>query len=112
MIGKCHCGRVVFEVKTVPIRAGRCNCSYCSRRGWLGTKARVADFELRSGRESLRSYRFGAGTTENLFCSECGIHTHFYSTYTDPPHYAYNLACCDGLDLEKLEVVFIDGKSF
>lgn len=111
MIGKCHCGQVVFEVKKVPTTAFRCNCSYCARRGWYGNKTDVDTFELLAGHDVLKSYRFDAGTTENFFCGGCGIHTHFYSTYTDPPHYAYNLACCEDVDIEKIEVIHLDGKS-
>ena len=112
MVGRCHCGAVVFEVSKVPTAAARCNCSYCARRGWFGNKASLDQFKLLSGRDSLRSYRFGAGTTEHFFCGTCGIHTHFYSTYTDPPHYAYNLACCEGVEPEKLRRIEIDGRSF
>jgi len=65
-----------------------------------------------SGQDYLKCYRFGAGATENFFCSNCGIHTHFYSTCTDPPRYAYNIACCDNIDIERLEVKYTDGRSF
>ena len=113
MIGKCHCGRVVFEVQAdPPSRGGRCNCSYCSRRGWIGGIASLDEFELVRGEAVLRCYRFGAGRSYNYFCGVCGIHTHFYNVYDDPPDYKYNLACCEDVDLEGLEIVHIDGKSF
>ncbi len=45
------------------------------------------------------------------FCGECGIHTHFYTVYTDPPRYGYSLACIDEVDVFSLEVRRIDMKS-
>ena len=44
------------------------------------------------------------------FCGECGIHTHFYTVYTDPPRYGYSLACIDEVDVFSLEVRRIDMK--
>lgn len=113
MIGKCHCGRVVFEVKRdLPTRGARCNCSYCSRRGWIAGVASVDEFELVEGDGFLEYYQFGGGTSYNYFCGVCGVHTHFYNTYDDPHDYKYNLACCEDVDLENLEITHIDGKSF
>ena len=112
LTGGCHCGRVAFEVKVPPSKAFRCNCSYCSRRGWHHAYAEPADFRLLRGESDLATYRFGAGTTENYFCRYCGIHTHFYTTYAVRPHYAYSLACCEGIDIAKLPVELIDGRSF
>lgn len=109
--GRCHCGALEFRVAELPTVAVRCNCSYCVRRGWYTGYSSVEEFELVKGAEALRSYRFAAGTTENFFCGECGIHTHFYTTYTDPPRYAYSLACIDELDVFSLELQHIDMKS-
>jgi hypothetical protein len=112
MIGKCHCARVVFEVRVKPTVAFTCNCSYCIRRGWNHAYAEVGDFALVLGKDVLSSYRFGAGATTNYFCSVCGIHTHFYSTYGDHPRYAYCLGCCEEIDIASLEIKHIDGRSF
>ena len=112
LTGSCHCGRVAFEVKTPPAKAYTCNCSYCARRGWHHAYASEEQFSLLRGADALSTYRFGAGTTANYFCSVCGIHTHFFSTYGERPHYAYSLACCEGVDLSTLEVEPIDGRSF
>ena len=113
VIGKCHCGRVVFRVnKDVPTIGGRCNCSFCSRRGWIGSSAALHEFELIQGQEVLRCYRFGLGRSQNFFCGVCGVHTHFFNTYDDPPDYKYNLACCKEVELSELKIVYIDGRSY
>ncbi|HET6587333.1 MAG TPA: GFA family protein, partial [Oleiagrimonas sp.] len=33
--GSCHCGRVAFEVEGDPEQLIECNCSHCSRKGYL-----------------------------------------------------------------------------
>lgn len=113
MIGRCHCGRVVFRIrKEPPAVAGRCNCSFCVRRGWVGSAASLEEFELLEGEEALRCYRFGAGRSQNWFCSVCGIHTHFLNTCDEPHDIKYNLACIDEVDLDALEIFSIDGRSY
>lgn len=42
----------------------------------------------------------------------CGIHTHFLNTYDDPHDVEFNLACCDEVDLDALQIVHIDGRSY
>jgi hypothetical protein len=113
VIGRCHCRRVVFRIaKEPPAVAGRCNCSFCSRRGWIGSATALDEFELLQGEDVLRCYRFGEGRSQNWFCSVCGIHTHFLNTYDDPPDIKFNLACCDEVDLDALQIVHIDGRSY
>jgi hypothetical protein len=43
---------------------GDCNCSICSKTGFLHLIVPHGDFTLLSGRESLTSYRFGNGAVE------------------------------------------------
>lgn len=33
--GSCHCGLVTYEVEAEPGPALECNCSHCSRKGYL-----------------------------------------------------------------------------
>ena len=112
MEGSCHCGQIRFSVVVPPTRAIRCNCSYCVRRGWFTGYASVDEFELLSGEDVLVSYRFGNQTATNYFCPNCGIHTHFYGTHNNQAHYAYSIACLEGIDVEALPVEHIDGASF
>ena len=113
MIGRCHCGRVVFHVDLdAPDGGGVCNCSFCRRRGWTGHAARLDQFRVLAGHDLLRCYRFGPGNSHNWFCGECGIHTHFLNTYDDPPDIRFSLGCCDDVDLDALHIHHIDGKAF
>lgn len=33
--GSCHCGTIAYEVEGDLDQVIQCNCSLCSRRGWL-----------------------------------------------------------------------------
>jgi hypothetical protein len=33
--GSCHCGQISFEVEGTLEQAIECNCSHCSRKGYL-----------------------------------------------------------------------------
>ena len=33
--GSCHCGKITFEVEGEPSQVLECNCSHCSRKGYL-----------------------------------------------------------------------------
>ena len=50
--GSCHCGNVKFEVKTTLERVVSCNCSICSRAGYLLNFVPAERFRLVSGEDS------------------------------------------------------------
>ncbi|MBV8157673.1 MAG: GFA family protein, partial [Dyella sp.] len=33
--GSCHCGRITFDVEGEPAGVMECNCTHCSRKGFL-----------------------------------------------------------------------------
>ena len=72
--GGCHCGRVRFEV-TAPARlqVSDCNCSICSKSGYLHLIVPKSRFKLLSGEDWLTTYEFNTRTAKHLFCSACGI---------------------------------------
>ena len=52
--GGCHCGRVRFEVDAVPKpRVLDCNCSMCSKVGFLHLIVPKIAFRLKSGEDDL-----------------------------------------------------------
>jgi hypothetical protein len=75
--GACSCGEVSFAVKGAPTRWLQCHCSRC-RRGRSaahGSNAFYAasQFEWRTGRELVRSYRPpDAARFMVSFCMRCG----------------------------------------
>ncbi|MGP1352413.1 MAG: GFA family protein [Parasphingopyxis sp.] len=101
--GGCHCGAVRFEAL---IREPRpelldCNCSMCSKTGFLHLIVPREDFTLVSGEEALTSYRFGTGAANHIFCKHCGIKS-FYQPRSHPEAWSVNYRALDdghGLDV-------------
>ena len=57
--GGCHCGRVRFEV-TAPARpqVSECDCSICSKSGYLHLVVPKSRFRILSGEDWLTTYEF------------------------------------------------------
>ncbi|WP_394842920.1 GFA family protein [Pendulispora brunnea] len=110
--GSCHCGKIRFEVTADIAKASACNCSICTRTGWLMASVPLEAFRQLSGKESQVDYQFGSKTMHHLFCSTCGIRA-FGSYATDGQEkVVVNLRCLDGLDVDALELQKFDGKSY
>lgn len=93
--GGCHCGRVRFEVDApADLVVFECNCSICSRVGYLHLLVPPERFRLLRGEESLVSYRFHTGTANHLFCAVCGVKS-FYRPRSHPGGYSVNARCLD-----------------
>ena len=112
--GSCHCGAVKYEVTMAPPqKAMSCNCSLCSRAGWLLTFVPGGAFRLLSGEDELTEYRFNKRHINHLFCRTCGVRS--FSRGTDrsgAPVVAVNLRCLANLDAATLPVQKVDGASF
>jgi len=111
MEGGCHCGRVHFRVTASLDRVTYCNCSICSKKGFLHLIVTPERFELLSGKDALTAYRFNTGVAQHMFCSTCGIHP-FYVPRSDPDKIDVNVRCLDGVDLATIEVKQFDGKDW
>jgi hypothetical protein len=76
--GGCHCGRIRYQVRTVPARAFYCHCTICRRLSGSAamTLAQVAigDFAYVAGTPAV--YRSSAGA-ERRFCPDCGSQLEF-----------------------------------
>ena len=96
--GGCHCGRVRFRVRFQdPPTLLDCNCSICSKTGFLHLIATADDFTLLQGAEVLIEYRWGSGTARHLFCSVCGIKS-FYVPRSHPDGFSVNWRALDGVE--------------
>ena len=88
--GGCHCGAVRFEVDApAEPEVLDCNCSMCSRRGYLHLIVDAKDFRLLEGEAVLTDYRFGTRTARHRFCSRCGIAS-FYVPRSHPEGFSVN----------------------
>src|ERR1700679_639834 len=91
--GGCHCGRVRFEV-TAPaqLEVADCDCSICSKFGYLHLIVPADRFKLISGREALTTYSFNLHTAKHYFCSTCGVKS-FYIPRSSPDGDIVNARC-------------------
>ena len=111
-LGGCHCGRVRFEVLApARLEVGECNCSMCSKTGYLHLMVPAAQFKLLSGEEALSQYQFNTKTAKHFFCSHCGIKS-FYVPRSHPDGYSINARCLDEGTVEGMTVKQIDGKNW
>jgi len=112
--GSCHCGEVEFEVEVDDLGEQRiieCNCSICRRKGFLHLIVWPGRFELKSGGEMLREYRFHTETAVHRFCERCGIHP-FYTPRSHPDRVDVNVRCLEEVDLDELDVEPFDGSNW
>lgn len=110
--GSCHCGDVRYEVELALDQVIACNCSICSRVGYLLAFAPATQFTLLSGEESLKDYQFGKKQIHHTFCSRCGVHA--FGGGTSPQGVemrSINVRCLHDVDASSLPVTPVDGKS-
>jgi hypothetical protein len=109
MDGGCHCGRVRFRVTADLARVTYCNCSVCSKKGFLHLIVPKESFELVSGKDDLTTYQFHTKVAQHMFCRHCGMHP-FYVPRSDPDKIDVNVRCLDGVDLDQISVTTFDGQ--
>src|ERR1043165_7831423 len=111
MEGGCHCGRVRFRVMADLDGVTYCNCSMCTKKGFLHLIVPPEQFELLSGGDSLATYQFNTNVAEHTFCKVCGIHP-FYVPRSDPDKIDVNVRCLDDVDVASLTIAHFDGRQW
>ena len=110
--GGCHCGRVKFEViAPAKITVSECNCSICSKSGYLHLVVPAERFRLVSGADSLTTYTFNTGTAKHLFCKVCGIKS-FYVPRSHPDGFSVNARCLDPGTVEEMSLRQTNGREW
>jgi hypothetical protein len=107
--GGCHCGDVRFTVRAPLERVLRCNCSICTKKGFLHFIVEGDEFELETPAQNLATYTFGTHTAKHHFCKRCGIAS-FYIPRSHPDGVSVNARCLDGVDPESLLIEPFDGQ--
>jgi hypothetical protein len=93
--GSCHCGAIAFEVEAPEaIVAQDCNCSICSKSGFLHLIVPRPRFRLLRGEDQLTTYTFNTGVSRHTFCRVCGIKP-FYVPRSNPDGIDVNVRCLD-----------------
>jgi hypothetical protein len=101
-------------VKSDLAKVMECNCSHCSKRGFLMTFVAPEQFTLTAGDESeLRDYRFNKRRIAHLSCPDCGIESFARGSRPDgTAMVAINVRCLDDVDPKSITPIAVDGKSF
>ncbi len=110
--GGCHCGAVRFRVRfQSPPELLDCNCSICTKTGFLHLIAAADDFDLLRGAEALNDYRWGSGTARHLFCATCGIKS-FYVPRSHPDGFSVNWRALEGVSDITPSIRAYDGRNW
>ncbi|HEX7668778.1 MAG TPA: GFA family protein [Polyangiaceae bacterium] len=109
--GGCHCGAVKFRVTVRTFRVSDCNCSLCSKKGYLHVIVPREDLELLQGTDAITTYQFNTKVAKHHFCRFCGIHS-FYVPRSHPDGFSVNARCLDDVNLAWFDVEQFDGQNW
>lgn len=109
--GGCHCGAVRFEVDAPePIVCADCNCSICTKSGFLHLIVPKSRFRLLAGEDALATYTFNTHVARHHFCRTCGIKP-FYIPRSNPDGVDVNVRCLDAPPTDLIVQAF-DGRNW
>ncbi len=110
--GGCHCGRVRYEVRAALAGVGACNCSICTKKGYLHWIVPREAFRLLTPQSALATYTFNTGVAKHHFCPVCGVAS-FYIPRSDPDKIDVNARCVEEIDLSSLGPIrTFDGRNW
>ncbi|MEM7724981.1 MAG: GFA family protein [Cyanobacteria bacterium P01_A01_bin.45] len=109
--GGCHCGAVRFQVEVERQQAVDCNCSVCSKKGFLHLIVPQNKFNLLQGQDVLNTYTFNTKIAKHYFCKICGIHS-FYVPRSHPDCIDVNIRCLDGDVITEFEIKPFNGANW
>ena len=87
-----------------------CNCSICTKSGYLHLIVPKSRFRLLSGEDRLAAYTFNTGVARHLFCRVCGVKP-YYIPRSNPDGYDINVRCLD-TGPRSITVVPFDGRNW
>ena len=111
--GSCHCGAVKFTVEGEIDQAIECNCSHCSRKGFLFWFVPRQALVISAGAEQLSTYTFNRHAIQHQFCGVCGCQPFGLGRMPDGAEAAaVNIRCLDGVELDTVTRVPVNGREF
>ena len=110
--GSCHCGLIKYEVEGELADVIECNCSHCSRKGYLLWFLPRQQLKLSTPEKWLATYTFNKHVIQHHFCATCGCAPFgFGKDKTGAATVAMNVRCLEGVDLARLNKQAFDGRS-
>lgn len=110
--GSCHCGKITIEAEGELDQAVQCNCSICSKKGYLLWFVPRANMRLLTPENEIATYTFNKHQIQHHFCPTCGCAP--FGEGTGPAGKAMaaiNVRCLKDVDLSGLKIVPYDGRS-
>lgn len=110
--GSCHCGNTTYDVDGEIEQVIECNCSICTKKGYLLWFVPRASLHVHSQVEDLSTYTFNKHHIQHRFCAACGAAPFgMGADHQGNPVAAINVRCLEGVDLAALKRVPYDGRS-
>jgi hypothetical protein len=110
--GSCHCGDNRFEVEGKLEQVIECNCSHCSRKGFLLWFVPRAALALTTPKVNLSTYMFNKHVIQHMFCKRCGTQPFGYGVGPDGVETAaINIRCLADVVLDEIPRQPFDGRS-
>lgn len=111
--GSCHCGQIRFEVEGDFDKVIECNCSHCSRKGYLLWFVPRTQVRLHTPEKAYSTYTFNRHLIKHHFCSKCGCAPFGFGVAPDGTETAaVNVRCLEDVELGSIKREFVDGRSF
>ena len=109
--GSCHCGKIKFEAEGDFESVKECNCSHCSRKGYLLWFLPRSSLTVNMEEGALSAYTFNTHRIKHHFCSHCGCAPFAFGERGGVQMAAVNVRCLEGVDLASIKREFVDGRS-
>src|ERR1700687_3452276 len=71
--GKCHCGKIAFDVEGELTSVIECNCSICYESGYLHWMIDPSQLRMKTSLNDASLYQWGTGQARHYFCPKCGV---------------------------------------
>ncbi|MGA8279072.1 MAG: GFA family protein [Rhodanobacteraceae bacterium] len=109
--GSCHCGQISFQIEGDLEQVMQCNCSHCSRKGYLLWFVPRSQLELMTPEAVLATYTFNKHVIKHHFCPTCGCAPFAFGERSGAAMAAINVRCLENVDIASLRTVPVDGRS-
>ena len=110
--GSCHCGQVTFEVEGTFDTAMECNCSHCSRKGYLLWFVPRTQLTVPSPEANARDLHLQQARHQASFLSQCEARPSGWGASRGTEMAAINVRCLEDVELGSIKHQFVDGRSF
>ncbi len=108
--GSCHCGRIAYEVEADIPEVTQCNCSHCSRKGYLLAFLPRKQVAMKTPDSNLSTYKFNKHRITHHFCNVCGCAPIAFGRDSKGNEVAsINVRCLPDFDLSKVKINPFDG---